>query len=340
LAPEFAVSVGRARRGVRVAVIFESAEIVGFLPFSLVGRRFARPAGPGISDSQGMVHHVDHPLDLVEVITRTGLVGWSFDHLLSFQAPAGQFVSAGRSWVVGLTDGAASVEGDAKVAPHHNLRDCARKLRRLERDSRAVEFRFATAPDPTLARLFELKRAQCRREGWRDVLAVPWVEAVVRDLAGSCTEALTGVVSALFADDEILSVEFGIRSADVYASWIQAYDMRYSRHSPGSLLWYQLFPRLAEGGVRCIDLGKGLTEAKRRFSTGSVDIAEGFAARRGAVGGCAATITKLRGMAHDRAAGVESSARRAVRTVRRWQYRTGRDEVPKGGACRLTGVPR
>jgi CelD/BcsL family acetyltransferase involved in cellulose biosynthesis len=259
-------------------------------------------------------------LDLAELVTSAGLIGWSFDHLVSFQAPLRQPVSRDSSWIVDLTGGSASFLEQAKVTRPRNASEWRRKMRRLEREFQSVEFHFDIGAGAALDRMFELKQAQYRRNGWRDVLALPWASSVVRDLATARAEALTGVLSTLVAGEEIISVEFGIRSASAYASWIHAYDMRYGSHSPGSLLWYRLFPQLADAGVRYVDLGKGLNEAKRRFSTGSVEIVEGFVAREGPVGTCAATIAGVANIGRRKAPGVEMRARRAVQTARRRTY--------------------
>jgi CelD/BcsL family acetyltransferase involved in cellulose biosynthesis len=334
------MSIARARNGVRLAVISEDGGIVGFLAFSSVGRRFARPVAPGISDLEAAVHHPAYVIDLAEVITRAGLIGWSFDHLVSFQAPADQAVSPSLSWVVDLTTSDTACAGSGSNMRPHHLVECARHLRRLNRAHPPVEFRFATDTEPALTRLLELKREQCVRQGWRDVLAVPWIVQVVRELADERSEALTGVTSALLSGGEIVSVEFGIRSAEVYASWIHAYDLRYSRHSPGSLLWYHLFPRLAEVGVRTVDLGTGLTEAKRRFSTGSVEIAQGFVASRGTLGACALAVANVATFGRRRAAAVESNARRAVRSIRRRGYGIRESLAQAGRDIPVTGAER
>jgi CelD/BcsL family acetyltransferase involved in cellulose biosynthesis len=320
LAPEFAVCLDRARSDVRVAVAYDGGKAVAFLPYSTVGRRLARPVAPGLCDVQAVIHDPDHALDLAELVTHAGLIGWSFDHLVSFQAPLRQPVSRNCSWVVDLTGGSASFLEQANNTRPRNASEWRRKMRRLERQYGSVEFLFDTGAEGSFGRMFELKRAQYRRNGWRDVLALPWASTMLRDLAATRTEALTGVLSALVAGDEIISVEFGIRSASVYASWIHAYDVRFGSHSPGSLLWYRLFPQLADAGVRYVDLGKGLTEAKRRFSTGSIEIAEGFVAREGAVGSCAATLAGVANFGRRTAPGVEVRARRAVETVRRRRY--------------------
>ena len=320
LAPEFAATVDRSRRDVRLAVTYDDGKIVGFLPYTSAPGRLARPVAPGLSDVQAVIHHPECPPDLVELVTRARLIGWSFDHLVSFQVPLRQPFLRCQSWVVDLTGGPASFLEHAKIKRPRNLSEWQRKLRRLEREQGSTEFHFAAASGEILNRLIRLKRAQFQRKGWRDMFGVPWAARVVQELASLRTDALSGTVSALVAGDEVVSAEFGIRSSSVYASWIQAYDLRFGIHSPGSLLWYQLFPRVAQEGVDYVDLGKGLTEAKRRFSTGSIDIAEGFVARQGPIGSCAATAANLAKLGRRQAPGVEKTARRAVQNVRRRRY--------------------
>ena len=73
LAPEFAVCVGRARPGARVAMLEEGPEVVGFFPYERGPFRVGRPIGAGLSDCQGLVHTPGLEWDPRELLRGAGL---------------------------------------------------------------------------------------------------------------------------------------------------------------------------------------------------------------------------------------------------------------------------
>ena len=76
-------------------------------PTAPAGEAGAGRSRRGMTDMQALVHDPSCPLDLAEVISAAGLVGWSFDHLVSFQAPRTSPVRVGQTWIVELAGGSA-----------------------------------------------------------------------------------------------------------------------------------------------------------------------------------------------------------------------------------------
>lgn len=167
LTPEFAVAADRCRHDVRLAVIHDDGRLIGFLPYSAGRGGWGRPVVPGMTDMQALVHDPSCPLDLTEVISATGLVGWSFDHLVSFQAPRTAPVRVGQSWIVELAGGSASYVRQIKASRPKNLSEWQRKTRRLEKECGPVVFHFAEGSPALLGHIIDMKRAQCHRNGWR-----------------------------------------------------------------------------------------------------------------------------------------------------------------------------
>ncbi|MYS16885.1 cellulose biosynthesis protein CelD, partial [Streptomyces sp. SID4982] len=73
LAPEFAIGVGRHRGGVRVAVLREGGEPVGFLPYERGPLGTGRAIGLGLSDCQALVHRPGVTWDAAELLRACGL---------------------------------------------------------------------------------------------------------------------------------------------------------------------------------------------------------------------------------------------------------------------------
>ena len=87
LSPEFALAVGRCRRGVRIAVVREQGEPAAFFPFQRTAAGVGRAVGLGISDAQGLVHRPGFAWDARELLRACGLAVWEFDHLVEGQGP-------------------------------------------------------------------------------------------------------------------------------------------------------------------------------------------------------------------------------------------------------------
>ena len=82
------------------------------------------------------------------------------------------------------------------------------------------------------------------------------------------------MLSAMYVDDQLLAVHFGMRTKDVLHWWFPAYDPQYHRYSVGLLLLLHM-ARSTELGFKYIDLGKGPEPYKQSMKTGQVDLLEG-----------------------------------------------------------------
>jgi CelD/BcsL family acetyltransferase involved in cellulose biosynthesis len=148
------------------------------------------------------------------------------------------------------------------------------KRRRLER--RASIRVVIDERDPVaLQKLYRLKSDQFRATGALDALAIPWVAETLERLAGTRTEHFAGIVSTLYADDELIAVHLGLRHRSTFHYWFPAYDPEWSRYSPGSVLLLAMCEAMASQGVRTIDLGKGQEGYKVRFAGADYPVGNG-----------------------------------------------------------------
>lgn len=82
-------------------------------------------------------------------------------------------------------------------------------------------------------------------------------------------------MSALYFGDKLVAGHIGMRTSEVWHYWFPAYDFEYSHHSPGTILLLEMIGNAASDGMRQIDLGKGDSTYKQRFSNTAVPLAEG-----------------------------------------------------------------
>src|SRR3712207_4525017 len=96
LGPEFAVIMARHRPDVRVAVISEGADIVGFFPHHRQRMGVGRALGYGLANAQGIIAAPGYRWEPRELLRRSGLAVWEFDNLLGGQ---GDSFEIGRAHV-------------------------------------------------------------------------------------------------------------------------------------------------------------------------------------------------------------------------------------------------
>jgi CelD/BcsL family acetyltransferase involved in cellulose biosynthesis len=275
LAPEFALAVDGVRDDARVAVVESPGRAPMFFAFSLDGDVGA-PIGATISDAQALIGRGADDVDPRALVRAAGMATWRFDHLVSSQRAFVPYHTAlHASPIADLSGGhdryLAAVRGNSKDV----LAQTARRRRKLGRDVGDVEFAWADPDDGALDALFAWKSAQYRATGVWDRFDQPWIVDVVRELARTECEGLTGVTSTLRAGDALVAVHFGLLGRDRLAWWFPAYDPGYASYSPGLVLLLDLIGEAALRELPLVDLGRGEHHYKLRVATGSYDVAEG-----------------------------------------------------------------
>ena len=114
-----------------------------------------------------------------------------------------------------------------------------------------------------------------RKTGQLDIFQNPSIVAVVQEIYGHNDPDFCGMLSLLYAGDRLVAALLGVRSGSIYHYWFPAYDPSLAKYSPGSVLLLMLVEQASSVGIKTIDLGKGMSEQKRRFMNASALVAEG-----------------------------------------------------------------
>lgn len=287
LRPEYTQAVASARDDVFVGVIEDAGAPVGFLPFQRGALRSALPAGSPLCEYQALV---GGPADLGprELVAGCGLVSWEFDHLLASQAAFAPFhLEVQESPVLDLTGGWEAYREAVAGAGSDLIRQGLRKSRKLEREVGPLRFEARVEEREVLRRLLEWKSAQCERTGLFDVFQFDWPNRLVETLLETNGADFAGLLSAVYAGDELVAAHFGLTSRGVWHWWFPTYDRRWARYSPGLILLLQM-AQAADGlGIQRLELGRGSEPYKLRARTGSTRVARGRVE-------CPSVITSLR----------------------------------------------
>jgi len=271
----FARLVARSSDDVWVARLWAHGELVGFFPFHR--RRFgvALPLGRGLSDHHGVIAGAHLRLEPRRLLRSCRLGTFEFHHLLAAQTDFRPYAYAhAGSPIIDLGAGFAeyrrAVEERSFIWPKV---EAAR--RRLSREAGPVRVELDCRERGLLGHMRSLKSAQFHRTGGRDIFADAWTRQIVDGAFESRASACAGLLSVLWAGDRPVALHLGMRSRAVLHYWFPTYDPAFARHSPGLILLAELVRASGDLGVRVVDLGKGDSAYKARFSNGAIPLLEG-----------------------------------------------------------------
>lgn len=279
LCPEFAVAVGRRLPGARVAVLTDGPHITGFFPFERRPLSVGVPIGSGLNNWQGVIHAPGADWDARHLLRGCGLSAWRFDRLVPGQDPFASYATATTAApVIDLSDGFDSYREKICIRSRKFCRHVASRTRKLAREKGPLRFVVDSRDGADLRALLTWKSDQCRSNGWLDVFDRPWVVDVVEELSCTRTGSFGGLVTALYAGEDPVAAQLGLRYGTHLSGWFNAYNVRYRRYSPGLVQVLQMAEHLPAAGVRTIDMGGG-AQYKEDVKSGDVFAAAGTVTR-------------------------------------------------------------
>ncbi|MEU7830661.1 MULTISPECIES: GNAT family N-acetyltransferase [unclassified Nonomuraea] len=282
LSPEFTITVGELRDMVRVAVLYDGPDIVGFFPFERHPMGIGKPVAAGLTDAQGLVHAKDLEIDPRRLIKQCGLSVYEFDHLV-----AGQPLISGRherhpSPIIDLREGHGPYTEFLRLHSGKTYKTTLAKSRKLQRDVGPIRHDYATTDPAPLHTLLGWKTDQYRRTGRTDRFAQQWIVELVERLLATQTEGFAGVLDMIYVNDLPMAGHFGLRTRTTLAGWFPAYDTHYAKYSPGLIHHLAMAEQAAGSGIQVIDMGRGEKEYKEKLKNGEFQVAEGRVATVGA----------------------------------------------------------
>jgi CelD/BcsL family acetyltransferase involved in cellulose biosynthesis len=285
LSPEFTVTAGELRDVVRVAVLYDGPEIVGFFPFERHPLGIGKPVAAGLTDAQGLVHAKDLEIDARRLIKDCGLAVYEFDHLVSGQPLLNDRHERYPSPIIDLRDGYERYTATLKEHSGKTYKTTLAKSRKLQRDAGTLRHDFAIADVGPLRTLLGWKTDQYRRTGRTDRFAHRWIVELVERLLATRSESFAGVLDMIYVDDQPVAGHFGVRTRTTLAGWFPAYDTRFAKYSPGLIHHLAMAEQAAADGIQVIDMGRGDKEYKDKLKNGELEVAEGRVATASAAAG-------------------------------------------------------
>lgn len=320
--PEFTQLAAEVCDNVEVGVIEDGGSCVGFFPFQRDRGDVGRPVATVLSDMHGVIAKPDANWSADEIVRQCGLVAWQFDHLVASQKPfQAHHYCVVDSPFIDLRRGYDAYLAERKQAGCSSLRQVGRKSRKLAREIGPLRFEWHTNNNAAFAKLIEWKRRQLSDKHYDDMFRFDWVSELLDLSRRTQTECFSGVLSALYAGDELVAVHLGLQSGKVLSSWIPTFSADFARFSPGLILHLELAQAAVRRGIEQIDLCRGYNQLKLSLMSGAVPVALGCVDRRPAHRLCRSGWYRLRKIAHTtalggRALGIYRRVRNHLRSFR------------------------
>lgn len=314
---EFTLGVASVRDDVRITLMEEGHEVVGFFPFQRGRFGAGRPVGGVLSDYHGVIASPHTTWNVKDLLRESHLAFWEFDHLVAAQTPFAPYHRREAiSPALDLSSGFASYVKRHWRAGSSRIAQLERKARKLAREVGPMRFEAHSTGRDILARVFEWKSHQCRQIGSADFFARSWTRALVERILETQQEHFAGRLSALFAGDHLVAAHAGMRSERVLHWWFPVYNHAFAKYSPGGILLLKLAEEAAARGLEIVDLGKGDDHYKESFADHEIRLAEGCAWRRS----LAASVHELHETTKRflRVSPLTRPIRPALRAVKRW----------------------
>lgn len=278
---EFTRAVGELRDLVRVAVLEEGSDVVGFFPFERHALGVGKPVAAWLTDAQGLVLAKDVELDPRWLIQQCGLAIYEFDHLVDGQ-PLAAYGKHERhpSPIIDMRHGYEAYIETIKETSGKTYRSTLYKARKLQRDIGPLHHDFATTSTDPLRTLLGWKTDQYRRTGRTDKFARPWIVELVERLQATVRE-----LRRRAGHDVCRRAPAGgaLRPAhqDHPGRLVPRLRHRVRQVLPGLVQRLAMAERSAEAGIVVIDLGRGEKEYKDKLKNGEFAVVEGRVATAG-----------------------------------------------------------
>ena len=274
--PEFVKAVAAVRTDVHVSIIEDATGIVGVFPFQRGMLGQGRPVGGAVSDYHDVILRSGVSLDVEKLVAISGLSAWHFTNAPAMQDTLGPYQSSCHvAPLIDLSGGYEAYHRDMQAKRSRWITRLARKMRKLENDVGPLRFQPAIQDERVLQQLIGWKREQYRRTGVVDILSAQWTRRLLQDVLSRDGVDMCGLLSGLFAADELIAAHMGLRSHDVWHHWFPAFSRRFAPYSPGLILLVKMIKSAEPLGIRTIDMGAGLYEYKRHAMNGACRLARG-----------------------------------------------------------------
>lgn len=271
LSPEFMDLVAKSRRDVRCLLVREDDALVAILPVFERSFGLIRPVGAPFSDYAAPIVSQYTDMTLEKIIELSGYAAYRSNSVLLKPSELSDVEkeAATRSFVIHLNGQTAEEHLETHRSQHaKRYKNFRRLMNKLERECGEIEFVFGAAKKLPVETLLNWKSQQFLREGLLDVTAARNSASIlnrVAELERSEDNNLSGFMTCLKVNGEMIVGHFGLRDESNFHPWISAYNPEFESYSPGILLLYKVIEEMGQMGLESYDLSTGHESYKKYF---------------------------------------------------------------------------
>lgn len=274
--PEFTQLVEATRGNVEVAVISRRSVPVGFFPFQRNGEVRGCPVGERLNDFQGPILARGVDFSPYALLDACRLSRWNYDHLLAhFATEDAGCCSCVESPYLDLSTGYDAYATQVAKQGSSILKKSRQYSRKVEREIGPIRWVWRDESEASFVLLEKWKTRVYEQIGASNIFQTPWIRTLLCELRDYVSPEFTGMLTSLYAGDELLAAHLGMQSGHVLHWWLPSYNPKFARYSPGTILLTEAAVRAQERGIERIDLGKGPESYKQRYATGAASVCEG-----------------------------------------------------------------
>jgi CelD/BcsL family acetyltransferase involved in cellulose biosynthesis len=281
LSPEFTMAVAAVRDDVEVGILERGVAAVGFFPFQRGRFSRGRPVGLWLNDLQAVVAEPGTEWGCLDLVRGCRLVELEFSRLLGSQVQFEPFHYQRRRYAfIDVSRGYDTYVEGQRQAANRAIQNADALARKFERDIGPLRFETHSRDAAALSTLMKWKFERYRAHGYVDIFAIPWVRGLMHQVHATQTERFSGVLSVLYAGDEMAAAHLGMRCLRDWHYWYHAYNPKFARYSPGLTLLLRVARHAGDFAVERIALG-GCDEYgyKQDLMNSSITVLEGFVSR-------------------------------------------------------------
>lgn len=284
---QFSRTVEATGLDVRVAVLSVGAETVGFFPYqysSLVSRLIGRAerVGGEMSDYCGVIAKAGTRLDEVEILKLAHLQFFDFSHLQADQIEMGLTATKHETGhLIRISSTGPDYWKSLAQKDRRLTQDTIRCISKFEREIGALEFNAdVLGRTDLLEMVIRMKREQYQRTDVGDALSEEWRRRLMHLLYTQETAGCRGIISTITCGPDLVAAHFGLIAGGTLHYWFPVYEQKYSKYSPGRLLYKYLIESMDRMGLKVIDHGAGDAAYKIALSNEAYKVYSGRWRRR------------------------------------------------------------
>lgn len=276
---EFTQCVNAVRNDVFVVVASTGEQTVGLLPVQIPKKRSAVPVGGKLNDLHGFISKPNQEFDLAEMLKQcqldsfdfhAGQVESGFVNVQTYEMITSPIIQIHNHYDAYLRN---------TIEKSKTVKRQGQKTRKMIREVGPLRFEFNCRDRQTLEHVLRLKQNKYRRTKTFDLFSVRWARELLHQVFDDQMDGFGGVLSVLWAGDEIVSGHYGIRSPSTLHYWFPIVDPEFGRYSPGIQLVLEMCREAAAHSIREIDLGYGEQPFKYKLANNSYQVLCGSVSR-------------------------------------------------------------